>query len=286
VDQPTVRILRQLIAEETEHVALLEAEVRAITGEADDVARLAAWGLRLERLLEAAGGVQGIDPVTYTVKSEELRAGKKTFRCDHDYALDERFQNRQVPRFLAGQELTGDEKERFYRGIGLGRFAEMQAAQGLALSMYESDGQPWEFYYRMARHLWDELRHSAMGQAMLEDQGVDWTSIPHFVGNYHFYASLTPVQRLVRLGVIIELAMMENGAKRREVEETRKHGLELAETFQDYDWADEVNHVEYARRNIETLLKGDTSQLENMIAEVNQRYAEFRAPWEAQGGKF
>jgi hypothetical protein len=80
--------------------------------------------------------------------------------------------------------------------------------------------------------------------------------------------------------------MMENGAKRREVELTRKHGLALAETFQDYDWADEVNHVEYARRNIETLLKGDTSGLEAIIAEVNQRYAEFRAPWEAQGGKF
>ncbi len=229
--------------------------------------------------------MQGLDPVGYHVRSEELRTGKKTFRCDHAYALDDRF-TRQVPRYLPGQAPTGEDAAGVYRIIALGRFAEMQAALGIALSIYENDGQPWDYYYLSARHLWDETRHCAMGQAMLEDQGVDWTTLPHFVGNYHFYASLTPLERAIRLGVIIELAMMETGAKRREVELARKHGLALAETFQDYDWADEVNHVDYARRNIETMMHGDTSALDGMITDINRRYAEFRAPWEAQGGSF
>lgn len=287
VDQPTVRVLRMLIAEEAEHIELLADEIAADGGPDEaERSRLDGWTRRVELLLDAAAGVQGIDPVSYHVRSEELRAGKKVFRCDHGYALDARFTARQTPRFLPGQEPSGEHAEGVYRGIALSRFAEMQAAQGIALSIYENDGQPWDYYYLSARHLWDEIRHSAMGQAMLEDQGVDWTALPHFVGNYHFYASLTPLERAIRLGVIIELALMETGAKRREVELARKHGLALAETFQDYDWADEVNHVDYARRCIEIMMRGDTSGLDDMIADINRRYAEFRAPWEAQGGRF
>lgn len=286
VDQPTVRVLRILIAEEAEHIDLLDEQIAAGGGSAEpESARLAAWAKRMDLLLDAAGGVQGIDPVSYAVQSEQLRTGKKTFRCDHTYALDERF-TPQVPRSTAAQPPFSEDAAGVYRSIAMGRFPEMQAAKGIALSIYENDGQPWEYYYLSARHLWDEVRHCAMGQAMLEDQGVDWTRLPHFVGNYHFYASLSPLERAIRLGVIIELAMMENGAKRREVELARKHGLVLAETFQDYDWADEVNHVDYARRNIEIMMHGDTSALEGMVADINRRYVEFRAPWEAQGGKF
>ena len=287
VDQPTVRLLRLLIAEESEHIDLLAAELAAdSTPNETERARLATWTQRIDQLLSAAAGVQGLDPVGYHVRSEELRCGTRTFHCDYDFALDARFTRRQVPRFLPGQEPSGGDTPAVYLGIALSRFAEMQAAQGVALSLYENDGQPWDYYYLTARHLWDETRHSAMGLAMLEDQGIDWTKIPLFVGNYHFYASLSPLDRLIRLGVIIELALMESGAKRREVELVRKHGLTLAETFQDYDWADEVNHVEYARRCLDLLMEGDTSTLEARIADINQRYADFRIPWEAQGGKF
>lgn len=288
VDQPTVRLLRMLIAEEAEHIDLLAAELSADSAATDDTGRtrLAAWAGRIDQLLSAAAGVQGLDPVGYHVRSEELRSGTRTFRCDYDFALDARFTRRQVPRFLPGQEPSGNDTAAVYLNIALGRFAEMQAAQGIALSLYENDGQPWEYYYLTARHLWDETRHSAMGLAMLADQGIDWTQIPLFVGNYHFYASLSPLERAIRLGVIIELALMESGAKRREVELVRQHGLALAETFQDYDWADEVNHVDYARRCIEIMMQGDTSSLEAKIADINRRYADFRAPWEAQGGKF
>jgi hypothetical protein len=264
---------------------VLAAEITAANPDDAERARLDAWTRRIELLLDAAAGVQGLDPVGYHVRSEELRTGKKTFLCDHTYALDDRF-TRQVPRYLPGQAPSGEDAACVYRIIALGRFAEMQAALGIALSIYQNDGQPWDYYYLSARHLWDETRHCAMGQAMLEDQGVDWTTLPHFVGNYHFYASLTPLERAIRLGVIIELALMESGAKRREVELARKHGLTLAETFQDYDWADEVNHVDYARRNIETMMHGDTSALDGLITDINRRYAEFRAPWEAQGGSF
>jgi hypothetical protein len=285
VDQPTVRLLRRMIPEEQEHIRLLEEQAAAGAQEADR-RRLEDWALRLTRLIEAAGGIQGIDPVTYTVQSSELRAGTRTFRCDHSYALDERFQNRQVPRFLPGQKPEGEDAAAAYRFIALSRFAEMQAAKGLALSLYENDGQPWEYYYVLARHLWDETRHAAMGMAMLEDQGVDWTQLPHFVGNYHFYASLTPLERTIRLGIIIELNLMESGAKRHEVELARKHKLALAEIFQDYDWADEVNHVEYARRAIDLTASNSPELIDQLVQDVQSRYAEFRKPWEEQGASF
>lgn len=285
VDQPTCRILRILGAEEREQIALLDEQI-ALGAKSEDRARLEAWTMRITGLIDAAAGIQGIDPVSYTVRSEELRAGQRTFVPDRTYMLDGRFSQRQVPRFLPGQESGGEEREDVYRQIAMGRFAEMQAAASLALSLYENDGQPWEYYHLTARHLWDEIRHCAMGQAMLEDLGLDWTKVPHFVGNYQFYASLPPLERIVRLGVIIELSGMESGLKRREVETARTHRLELAETFQDYDWADEVNHVDYAQRVLAILTDGDDSAVERAVIEVKARESAFRRPYEEEGGRF
>jgi hypothetical protein len=106
------------------------------------------------------------------------------------------------------------------------------------------------------------------------------------VGNYHFYASLTPLERTIRLGIIIELNLMESGAKRHEVELARKHKLALAEIFQDYDWADEVNHVEYARRAIDLTASNSPELIDQLVQDVQSRYAEFRKPWEEQGASF
>ena len=190
VDQPTIRMLHILIAEEAEHIDLLAEQIEADGGsDATERSRLDVWTRRVELLLDAAVGVQGIDSVGYHVSSEELRTGKKTFRCDHNYALDVRFTARQVPRFLPGQEPSDDGAAGAYRWIALSRFAEMQAALGIALSIYEND-----------------------------------------------------------------------------------------------DWADEVNHVGYARRNIETMMRGAPSALEGIVADINRRYAEFRALGRAADG--
>ena len=57
------------------------------------------------------------------------------------------------------------------------RLSEINVAEGLAIVIYESKDKPWEFYHDLARHLWDEVRHSMMGEAAIE--AVFWACGRH-----------------------------------------------------------------------------------------------------------
>ena len=48
------------------------------------------------------------------------------------------------------------------------RFSEINVAEGLAVVLCETKEMPWEFYWDISRHLWDEVRHSMMGEAAIE----------------------------------------------------------------------------------------------------------------------
>src|SRR2546430_9598230 len=39
-------------------------------------------------------------------------------------------------------------------------------------------GKSWAFYHDMLRQLWDEARHSLLGEVALEAKGVNWTRLP------------------------------------------------------------------------------------------------------------
>ena len=65
-----------------------------------------------------------------------------------------------------------------------GRWFEMQAAEGLAMSIYEhGPNMPWEFTYDLARHCWDEVRHCMFGQLYVENLGQNVHDFPVMVGN-------------------------------------------------------------------------------------------------------
>lgn len=286
VDQPTTRLLSIIIMEVGHQLEELD-NIIAIWIDDSNAGRLHQWQQTIEALIHAAAGIQGLEPVVYNVKSETLRTGKGAkFMISKTYGLDSRFELTQPYRYSPEQKPDPADPDALQRGMGLARFYEMQAALGIATSIYENDGMPWEYYSTLARHLWDEIRHCAMGQGLIESLGMDATKVPHWTGNYEFYTTLTPQERYIRLGVIIELEAMESGTKKAEYDFCRKNGFELAETFQDYDWADEVNHVEWARRWVQYMVDGDQELLERKVAEVKMKYAEFKKPWEEQGNIF
>ena len=55
---------------------------------------------------------------------------------------------------------------------------EMQAAETLGSTLWEADGMEWEFYYEIARHCYDEVRHSALGEARLAQLGHHGSDSP------------------------------------------------------------------------------------------------------------
>jgi hypothetical protein len=129
------------------------------------------------------------------------------------------------------------------------RLLEMDVPEMMASFITEISDQPWEFYRDYKRQLWDEARHSMMGEVALESRGIDWTKIPLNVGfalrlNLH----ATPEERRLLLYSIEQSLMPGETGKRYEYNTAKAAGDELSAHFHDYDWADEVLHAQIGRR--------------------------------------
>lgn len=73
------------------------------------------------------------------------------------------------------------------------RLREIDVPEMMASILVESQDKPWEFQQAMTRQLWDEARHSLMGQVGFVALGVDWTQIPvNFTWSLNLNTQLTP----------------------------------------------------------------------------------------------
>jgi hypothetical protein len=127
----------------------------------------------------------------------------------------------------------------------------MDVPEMMASFMVERRGEPWEFYLDYSRQLWDEARHAMMGTVAFEARGVDWREIALNVGfalrlNLH----ATPLERQIMLFAIEQSLMPSDTGKRYERETAEEAGDALSAHFHDYDWADEVLHVQIGRRQL------------------------------------
>jgi hypothetical protein len=109
--------------------------------------------------------------------------------------------------------------------------------------------KPWEYSVEMCRQVWDEARHSMMGEAWLALNGVDFTQVPLNVGfSLGLNTLATPQEAHAALWWIEQGLMPKTTGKAYEWRTACEAGDPLATLFMDYDWADEVLHVHIGRR--------------------------------------
>ncbi len=129
------------------------------------------------------------------------------------------------------------------------RLLEMDVPEMMASFIAERREQPWEFQLDYRRQLWDEARHSMMGEIAFETRGIDWTKIPLNIGfALRLNLGATPQERQLLLYSIEQSLMPAETGKRYEYDTARAAGDELSAHFQDFDWADEVLHAQIGRR--------------------------------------
>ncbi|HLH73384.1 MAG TPA: hypothetical protein VKX96_08865, partial [Chloroflexota bacterium] len=245
VDFPTIRLLKFIICEEEEQLVWANEALEELTADPAAKARAEAWQAHLARYLAAAGGVVGDEPTSAEkLEPDRSRTPAKLPRMP---ARDARFEL--CGDFIDNRYAQASTAERYIL-MGRVRLNEMAAVENVASTLYETRGMPWEFYHELARHLWDEIRHSCFGQVWIEQAGYQIDEFPMRMGITDFYTTLTPLERYVLLGIAIENgAMKYPPGKRQEYEWCRDVAKEpLATVFQDYDWADEVLHAQIARR--------------------------------------
>lgn len=248
VDQPTRRVLEFIILEEEKMLRWGREAIEALTDDEPSKTNADDWMNHLQAFLFAAGGVCG---------NEEHRGSLPDKRSDHSFQLelvpqrDARFKdiwNNLDPADQVYKEETRDPKERTW-ALLFKRLREMDVPEMMCSIIAQTKGKPWEYYHDMCRQIWDEARHSIMGKVGFAAKGVDWTGVPIRINwSYELNNLLTPLERHAIL-YDIEFGLMPGDiGKKFEWETVKKSGYELATTFHDYDWADEVLHAQIGRK--------------------------------------
>ena len=249
-DYPTVRAMRQNLAESREHLAIVQQARQALDPTEEDSENAKTWAAHIQKYLDAAGGVLGEGDNKQTL---EPVYGKTPFAIPHEIQRDQ-----SLERVWDFVKPSKDDTEAYMHYMMSIRLSEINVSEGLAFVLLETEDMPWSFYVDISRHLWDEMRHSIFGEVAIEDTFGSRKALPmrDYEGVYAYSAE--PLEQYATLGLEIEGANMKYPpGKRWEWEFSRDQAKHpLMTTFQDFDWADEVLHVNIARRQLDEWFDG------------------------------
>ena len=274
VDYPTIRILRQTIADLEEQIAWGQRAIRVLVDERGKRSEVTDYADRIRAYLAEAGGISGEEPGAAPAAGRRWRS-TAAISLPTRAIRDERMPA-ETSLFRVGapdhQGEPGDDVRRRLVHMMRTRQEEMVVAEVVAAVIWHYRDEPWEFTHDLARHEWDEMRHALMGQAALEAEGIDWMRYPQFTGDYDLNATNVPSAQYAWLLGIEQNAMRRTG-KRGEYEFCRDAAQHpLMTQFQDFDWADEVKHVHIGREWTTHLYDGDPSRAkaaaEQAVAEL------------------
>ena len=249
-DFPTCRILKQAVAEEEQMIEWGNQAIAAITTTEETKAEADAWAKHLGLFLQAAGSVMGGDPIPADLQLPSCRA-TEPFVADVDPKRDWRSNKIYNFHYRANDVYLDDAADMDERVLALmyKRFHEMDVPEMMASIVLQTPGKPWEYYRDMGRQLWDEARHSMMGEVWFAKSGLDWSKFPNHVGwAMHLNLDRKPIERHIILYYIEQKLMDKKTGKHLEWQIAQSAKDDLATYFQDYDWADEVLHAQIGRR--------------------------------------
>jgi hypothetical protein len=230
---------------------------------------------RVEAFLCAAGGLDGAGVRTQKLPRRE--------RSEKPFEIVRNAGQPSSPEIVWDyiKPPTEQISEHFVYMLGI-RLSEINVAEGLAVVIYETRDKPWEFYHDLSRHLWDEMRHSMMGEAAIEVVYGDSRAVPMREYERVYCMEAPPLEQYATLGIEIEGGQMRYPVgKRGEWEFCRDSAKNpLMTMLQDFDWADEVLHVNLAKKQLAEWFPGGPEELSAFAqqgrsrrTEVKNRYA-------------
>ena len=123
---------------------------------------------------------------------------------------------------------------------------EMTAAETLGSILWMLPEMEWEFQANAARHLWDEIRHSQLGQIRVQQLGLKIADVPQVVQIYNVMMTLPAVDQYALLTTVIEPnGMPEKRANREHWEEIED---DISAAAVSYDWSDENYHIRWGQK--------------------------------------
>ncbi len=244
-DRPTVKVTEKLLPATERQVAWAE---QFLAGIAANYPGWQSWQAYIAGLLAADGGASGTD----TSQAAPPRP------AGHPLLLpwEECQRMSDWPIFDPSVDFEPDRKAE-PEAHRLWRFKhylnEMTAAETLGSILWLTPEMPWEYQFNVSRHLWDEIRHSQLGQVRVQQLGLKIEDVPQVVQIYNVMMTLPAVDQYALLTTVIEPNGMPEKTANREHWEAIEDEISAAAVS--YDWSDENFHVRWGKKWTPVLLE-------------------------------
>ena len=151
---------------------------------------------------------------------------------------------------------------------------EMDAVDYLATVFYDTPHAPFELHHDLARHLWDESRHSQFGFRQLPKLGVDLMTVEHSLDLYNILIQMPPHERYAMMTMEFEAGSFST--KAHVMDRVRELNDFEADTLLAFDRNDEQNHVRYGHRWLPEMMAlfGETRGVEEFVKATQAKFAE------------
>jgi hypothetical protein len=245
-DHPSVLMFRQILPIREAQITWAERIVDELADTGEKRRQVQRWQQFAADVIAAIGGVDGEGAITDLPTPPPAYASLLPFS---EARRDDRFE------IAIGSPDTPDEAD--YAAYVVWQFSnyvqEMQAAETLATVMWEVDGMDWEFYYDIARHCWDEVRHSELGEMRLDQLGYHISDFPSSIGSYGWRQLFDPLIRYCALTYVIEADSfkMKHASYQKYLE---AGDMDSAQPIM-YDIMDETMHVRFGQKWVSPLME-------------------------------
>jgi rubrerythrin len=154
---------------------------------------------------------------------------------------------------------------------------EMDAVDYLATVFYDTPDAPFDLHHDLARHLWDESRHSQFGFRQLPKLGIDLMTVEHSLDLYHILVRMAPHERYAMMTMEFEAGSFPTKAT--VMDRVRELNDFEADTLLAFDRNDEQNHVRYGHRWLPEImsLAGEHRPVEEFVRATQERFRELAA---------
>lgn len=159
---------------------------------------------------------------------------------------------------------------------------EMDAIDYLATVFIETPTAPFDLHFDLARHLWDESRHSQFGFRQLPKHGVDLMTVEHSLDLYNILVQMPPHERYAMMTMEFEANSFPTKAT--VMDRVRELNDFEADTLLAFDRNDEQNHVRYGHRWLPEIMAlfDEKRPTEQFVKETKEKFYRFA---EIYGGK-
>jgi hypothetical protein len=276
-DWPSKRLVEEFIADEERHASEISSFLAAAP------AASSGWNTHLATALAALGGFLGEQPARPLPADFRWQHEEKPFShpptcnrgkyptCSSVFSYDPTETPIMRPWLVDPQTDARVIRVMVYVWLMM----EMDAVDYLATVFIDTPDAPFDLHHDLARHLWDESRHSQFGFRQLPKLGVDLMTVEHSLDLYNILVQMPPHERYAMMTMEFEAGSFPTKAT--VMDRIRELNDFEADTLLAFDRNDEQNHVRYGHRWLPEIMAlcGEKRPVEEFVRATQEKFKDY-----------